>query len=111
MSGKRYGKLVRDKIPEIIRAKGQIPNVRVMEADEYRRELLYKLIEESEEARRAADTNKNELSTELADVLEVLDTVITEFGIDLDELRTLQTKRRNERGGFMGKIFLDSVEE
>jgi len=51
MAKTRYGKLVRDNIPEIIRADSQIPNVRTMETDEYRRELLYKLIEESEELR------------------------------------------------------------
>jgi predicted house-cleaning noncanonical NTP pyrophosphatase (MazG superfamily) len=37
---KKFEKLVRDKIPEIIRADGKIPVCRNLDNDEYRKELL-----------------------------------------------------------------------
>ncbi|QSH39700.1 nucleoside triphosphate pyrophosphohydrolase [Candidatus Kaiserbacteria bacterium] len=110
---KRYGKLVRDNVPDIIRANGEMPTVRTLETDGYRKELLYKLIEESEEARQSGfdDENKNELLRELTDVAEVLDAILVEFGITKEELQTAQDAKRKERGGFKNKVFLESVKE
>lgn len=108
---KRYGKLIRDKIPEIIRANGELPNTRIMEDDEFRRELLYKLIEEAEEVRQAGyDASDAEFITELADLAEVFEAVLTTFNIDGDELNRVRDDRRNVRGGFEGRIFLESVQ-
>lgn len=108
---KRYGKLVRDNIPNIIRANGEVPNVRIMNTDEYRRELLYKVIEEAEEVRQAGyDPDGIEFVTELADIREVIDAVITEFGIERELIEKLQRERREERGAFSEKYFLESVE-
>ena len=42
----KYGKLVRDKIPEIILADGKKPITRIMDNDEYLQELDKKLNEE-----------------------------------------------------------------
>ena len=112
MPKKRYGKLVRDNIPEIIRANGELPNTRVMEADEYRRELLYKLIEEAEELRQEGHEPVDaDFIKELADVHEVLDALIAEFDISRDELVRVQEERREKRGGFGERIFLESVQE
>lgn len=84
-----------------------------METDEYRRELLYKLIEEAEEVRQAgyATDNTNELAKELADVAEVFDALLVEFGISREELVRIQSERREKRGGFTERIFLESVQE
>ncbi len=110
---KRYGKLVRDNIPTIIRENGEVPNVRTMDTDEYRRELLYKLIEEAEEVRQAGyDTeNQEELIKKLADVAEVFDAILVEFGISREELARIQESRRAKRGGFTERVFLESVQE
>jgi len=109
---KRYGKLVRDKIPEIIRSNDEMPNIRVINGDEYRRELLYKLIEEAEEVRQAGyDANdKIGLVRELADISEVLDAILTEYSISKETLKIAQEERRKERGGFEEQIFLESVQ-
>lgn len=108
---KRYGKLIRDNIPNIIRANGEVPNVRVMATDEYRRELLYKLIEEAEAVRQAGyDPEGIEFVTELTDLREVLDATIAEFNIDPELLDKLQAERREERGAFVEKYFLESVQ-
>ena len=60
-----HGKLVRDKIPEIIRSKGVEPITYVADAEEYAARLRDKLAEEVEEF--IASDNDPE---ELADILE-----------------------------------------
>ena len=61
-----YEKLVRDKIPEMIRAGGEMPHVRILEDQEYHVRLEAKLDEEVTEFHR--DQNLEEL----ADILEVV---------------------------------------
>lgn len=108
---KRYGKLIRDKIPAIIRANGELPNTRPMDQDEYRRELLYKLIEEAEEVRQAGyDPESQGFVKELADVSEVFDAILKEFDVSIETVEATQEQRRRERGGFDDKIFLESVQ-
>lgn len=107
----RYGKLVRDRIPELIRANGEMPNTRTMDSDEYRRELLYKLIEESEELQRAGHNPTDaEFLAELADVAEVFDAVLDEFDIKREVLDEMRAKRADERGRFKDQLFLESVQ-
>ena len=108
---KRYGKLVRDRIPEIIRRNGEMPTVRVMDTDEYRRELLYKLIEESEELRQAGyDSQDPQFLAEVADVAEVFDAILDEFAVTREGLDEMRAKRAEERGRFKEQIFLESVQ-
>ena len=45
--GDMHGKLVRDRIPEIIRSTGRTPEVRVLDGEELREALLSKLEEET----------------------------------------------------------------
>ena len=49
MNMKKDGKLIRDKIPEIIKSSGEEPIIRVLEDTEYKEELLRKLYEEYNE--------------------------------------------------------------
>ena len=57
---KVFNKLVRDRIPEIIKQDDMTPNVRILSDEDYKLELLKKLIEESNEALEVRD-NKDEL--------------------------------------------------
>ncbi|HET8682447.1 MAG TPA: nucleoside triphosphate pyrophosphohydrolase [Micromonosporaceae bacterium] len=91
-------KLVRDKIPQIIRGTGSEPLFRVADAEEYRDLLQEKLVEEVGEFLTSGDP------TELADVLEVLLTLAADLGIDRDELEQLRTAKFSERGGFADRI-------
>lgn len=63
-----YNKLVRDRIPEIIRSKGAVPHIRALSPKEYRTALLKKL---REEAAELAATGPEKQLDELVDVLEV----------------------------------------
>ena len=102
-----YRKLVRDRIPEIIQADGHHPVTRVLDEASYRRALLGKLAEEAREAARASTAD---LPGELADVLEVLRALTAATGMSWGQLLALADDKRNHRGGFAGKIFLESVE-
>lgn len=100
---KEYNKLVRDRIPEIIERSGRDYEIEIMEAGEYKKKLLEKLVEEAEEAKSA---NEEDLQKELGDVYEVLEAIQTVFGIDPEKVKHLQKKRKNRRGGFEKKIKL-----
>jgi predicted house-cleaning noncanonical NTP pyrophosphatase (MazG superfamily) len=95
-----YPKLVRDKIPDIIRAEGRTPEVRTADANEYWTRLREKLREEVAEFLESEDT------TELADILEVIDAIALVKGIDPTKLRELKTKKSSTRGGFAGRVIL-----
>lgn len=104
-----YKKLVRDNIPEIIKKENKIPKTRILSNDEYKYELLKKLVEESNEALGAKE-DKKDLIKELGDLLEVIDSAIKAFDLNKEEILTLKDKRKQERGGFDKQIFLESVE-
>lgn len=107
--GKIYNKLVRDKIPEIIKAdQGRAPKTRVLANEEFIVELLKKLKEEAKELAEVKD-NKPELIKEIGDVYEVIDAIIEYYNLDREGIMKLKNERKQKRGGFKKKIFLESV--
>jgi predicted house-cleaning noncanonical NTP pyrophosphatase (MazG superfamily) len=94
---KEYDKLVRDRIPEIIRQDGRQCGVEVLPEDEYIQALKDKLVEEAQEA---AAAGSDDLVKELADLYEVVDALIGACGIDLQVVLAKQEERRQSRGGF-----------
>ncbi|MEV4436717.1 nucleoside triphosphate pyrophosphohydrolase [Streptomyces sp. NPDC049585] len=95
------GKLVRDRIPEIIRAEGREPITYVASPIEYRRRLREKLTEEVAEFLSADDAAA---PGELADILEVVRALATNLGIDAEALEELRRAKYWERGGFTRRI-------
>lgn len=93
-----YNKLVRDKIPERLDAKGIPYEKRIADDAEYRSELIKKLLEEAQEFLEASSVE------ELADVCEVVEALrsLPEYA----DVETIQKEKREERGGFMGRIIL-----
>ena len=100
---KEYKKLVRDRIPEIIRQNGIQCQVLTLTEVEYRQALRQKLMEEAQEAAEASEAN---LVTELADLYEVIDTLMKVYGIDRELVLAEQEKRCSDRGGFEKRIQL-----
>lgn len=98
-----YHKLVRDRIPEIIRASGRECAVVIMSEAEYRQALLEKLVEEAQEAVQAGPQG---LVRELADLYEVLDAVLAAHRIERETVWKEQEQRRIERGGFQERLRL-----
>ncbi len=104
---KIYNKLVRDGIPKIIENDGEIPITRILSDDEYVVELYKKLKEECNEVLEAK--TQKETIEELADVLEIIKSISELNGVDLEFVIEVADKKRHERGGFDGKIFLEKT--
>lgn len=104
---KIYNKLVRDKIPEIIENDGETPVVRVLNDNEYKKELEKKLKEEYEEVLLAKD--KKERLEELADMLEVIRMLALLEDEDIQSVINIMDKKRKKRGGFTKKLFLEKT--
>jgi len=98
-----HKKLIRDKIPEIIEANNGKYESRVMEEDEFKKELKKKLIEEGKEV---IEAEEGELVKELADVLELIKSIGESQDISFKSIEEKQKQRREERGGFRKKLFL-----
>jgi len=97
-----YKKLVRDRIPEIIEAQGETPNIRVLEQEEYLHHLEAKLDEE------VAEYHRDKNAEELADILEVVFALAEANGVSRQELMKVYQKKHDARGGFTKRIFLIS---
>lgn len=74
-----------------------------MEEEEFRQALRAKLVEEAQEVAAATDAD---LVTELADLCEVMDTLMAASKIDRGTVFKEQKRRRLERGGFSRRIRL-----
>ena len=96
-------KLVRDKIPDIIRQKGKVPVTHTAEDDEYWDKLQDKLKEEVHEFLKDGEVD------ELVDVLEVVYALAVHKGIHREELETIRRNKADARGQFKKKIILDEA--
>jgi predicted house-cleaning noncanonical NTP pyrophosphatase (MazG superfamily) len=101
---RHYGKLIRDRIPELLEAEGLRYEVARLDDDAFRAALLAKLLEEAGEVADARDAA--EMAKELADLFEVIDAVLDLHGLDPDAVRALQSQRRAQRGGFARRLEL-----
>ena len=70
---------------------------------DYQQALRQKLVEEAQEAALASE---GDLVTELADLLEVMEALMTTSGSSLEMVHQVQAKRRVERGGFTQRLQL-----
>ncbi len=93
-------KLVRDKIPELIRLSGEQPIIRFLSREEYTARLEAKLDEEVQEYHR--DKNMEEL----ADILEVVYALCEDLGYTRDQLEAVYRRKHDARGGFRDRILL-----
>lgn len=109
MGVKIYGKLVRDRIPEIIKANGQKGYFRVLEDDEFKAKLNEKLCEELREYLNSKSTDEAVL--ELADLSEIMDAILKQNGVSREKFEALKQEKRIKHGGFQKKIFLEKVED
>ena len=101
---KKYHKLVRDKIPEIIENSGKSCETRVLSDEEYLQFLQEKLLEEVAEYRESGSHE------ELADILEVVYALAAATGCDENVLNAIRAEKAQNRGGFSEKILLETVE-
>lgn len=93
-------KLIRDNVPDIIRAQGGNPSYHVASSDEYWEALLAKFKEEVDEFL----DNPNE--AEFSDILEVIDEIVKLKGGD--RIAWMREEKRKRKGAFSKRLILDS---
>ncbi|HDR7492771.1 TPA: nucleoside triphosphate pyrophosphohydrolase [Bacillus cereus] len=93
-----YNKLIRNKIPQIIKNNGKTPTTRILSQEEYITEICKKAEEELTEYLEA--TTKEHKLEELSDLLELINALAEHEGTTLKEINSIRKKKAEERGGF-----------
>lgn len=100
---KQHNKLVRDKIPEIIEKSGKKAVIHILEEIVYIEALETKLNEE------VAEYQASKSLEEMADILEVLQTICVSRGYSLEQLEEERKAKSKERGGFQNRVYLEAT--
>lgn len=95
-----YDKLVRDRIPQVLKAAGKGHRTRVAAADEFERYATKKLQEELDEFKESRAIE------ELADLLEVAYAIAQARGVRAEELDRIRAQKTQERGAFNQRLIL-----
>ena len=99
-----YNKLVRDKIPEEIdRESGRKCKYRILDDEEYLKELNKKVLEEANEF-----IEKDSIE-ELGDLMEVLNAIMKQKGYSIEEVKKIMKVKEQKKGAFNNKIFLEEA--
>jgi predicted house-cleaning noncanonical NTP pyrophosphatase (MazG superfamily) len=98
-----HNKLIRDKIPEVIKASGGEGKIVELSPKNFEKELKKKLVEEVKEVVKA---NKDKILNELADVLELTKSIGDYYKIKFSTIEKEQEEKKKKRGGFKKKLFL-----
>lgn len=105
MGTKIYHKLVRDHIPDIIKADGKTCVTEILPDEQYLEMLDAKLSEE------LAEYQESKSLEELANLLEVIQAVVNARGWTWEQLEQVRANKATKRGGFEKKILLKKVIE
>jgi len=105
-----YNKLVRDKIPEIIKKDGGTAKIIILKQKEFIKQLFKKLKEEVDELVKVKQ-EKKELSKEIGDIYEVIEAIIKNLKLNNRRIIKLKNERRKSRGRFSKRIFLKSIDK
>jgi|JFJP01.1.fsa_nt_gi predicted house-cleaning noncanonical NTP pyrophosphatase (MazG superfamily) len=102
---KKFNKLVRDRIPEIIVKKGSKCDYHIAENNE---EFITKLHEKLREEVQEFEDNPS--IEEMVDIMEVLESLSIYYGFEADEIDKEKKEKNEKRGGFKKRIILDSTD-
>ena len=97
------GKLVRDRIPEIIAAHGGHCEITHVEPARRQLRLTDKLAEECAEYRESGEIE------ELVDIVEVVHAIVAESGLSWEVFEAMRQAKREARGGFDDGVILVST--
>ncbi len=98
-----YDKLIRDKIPQIIKDQGKRAVIEVLDAVNYKRYLDLKLDEELKEYFEADNVE------ELADLVEVIYAILDYKGVSPENFEKIRTSKVQKRGAFKKRLLLKKV--
>jgi len=105
MKSKSYNKLIRDRISEVIEADGTTCMTEILSDEQYVEMLDAKLNEE------LSEYQESKTLEELADLLEVMRSVIRARGWTWEQLEQVRQEKALQRGGFEKKLLLKEVIE
>ena len=100
-----HPKLVRDKIPKVIRESGKECSYRKLDPDEYPAHLCKKMREELLEFEETPNLE------EAADIYEVFLAMLSHWKLSVSDVTATAQSKSRTRGGFFEGVFLESVEE
>lgn len=106
---REFNKLVRDKVPSNIERGGEVISKTQLTGEYLLRALREKLIEEGFEVLDAID--QESIVDELADVIEVVDGILSQLGVSQDELLKRKEQKNKRAGGFKDGIVLLETEK
>jgi predicted house-cleaning noncanonical NTP pyrophosphatase (MazG superfamily) len=100
-----YNKIVRDKIPEIIRNSGRTCEYKILGESEVKGALKEKLIEKAQifSVRPSED--------ELSDIYELLEAIVETFDFEPMHIDYLKIQNKENKGTYSEKVFLISVDD
>lgn len=105
---REFNKLVRDRVPSNIERGGEVVNKTRLSGEYLLRALKEKLIEEAFEVLDAVD--QESIVSELADVMETIDGILSKLCVSKTELQNRQYQKREKTGGFKDGLVLLETE-
>ena len=128
MKKRKYNKLVRDRIPNILIKENKIFKASRINLSAFRKALANKLIEESNEISECVEWFEHlsevepmsssecgqhlaKITEELGDLLEVFLAILNTYNISAVTLLTAAAAKREQFGKFDNRIFLEWVED
>lgn len=104
----QFDKLIRSKIPARMKDEGVDVNSNSLSESEYLSELKKKIIEEAREVHDAE--SKDDLITELADVMEVIYALAEASEISVEEIEAAKLKKCEVNGYFLPENYINYIE-
>lgn len=104
----KFDKLIRDKILDMMLTTNCIVHNKKLESTELVAALKDKLLEEAHEV--AETKSVDELKEELADLLEVVYTILSIHKLDLAEIEKIRETKKLHKGDFSQGIYVSSIE-
>lgn len=104
----KFDKLIRDKILDMMLSTNCIVHNKKLEGAELVAALKNKLLEEAHEV--AAAKSVEELKEELADLLEVVYTILSTHKLELAEIEKIREAKNLQKGRFTQGIYVSSIE-
>jgi len=101
-------KLSRDKTVESMNHEGIVTHYKLLNNTELQDALKAKLIEEAHEVQEAVE--RNDIISEIADVLELIDGLYKAYEISPQEVAAAQKAAHQRRGGYEKGIFMQTIE-
>jgi len=105
-----FKKLVRDQVLQRCLDDPKVKTLyRTLDTIEFKKELIAKIHEETNEVPVLADKD-DEVLSEIADVQAVIDALIESYGYTKDEVVAAQAKKESKNGAFDARAYIEKVD-